>query len=448
MLLFLWLSNLAQAQTWFAHTPPFGDTIGIAGLKTVNEDVIWALGNRYVSDDTSYGYSPSATWVALTTDRGASWSVSQVDFGGIPIPGSLTAVDANTAYVTGLKFDNNTGTFGNTSTFRTIDGGQTWTLAPVSWDAVVSWSNFIHSVSAEKTLVFGDPRDDEFEIYATENGGDTWTRISGTALPDPLPGEYGSFGVGDGTGNHLWFGTSAGRVFHTADAGVTWEAAQTELPYLLGLSFSDSLFGVVFTQLDFFTQRLLHTSNGGDTWTEITPEGIKRIIGMEYIPNSPYILIGITNGGTQSGPFSTWISPDRGGSWQQISNGEIIGWPSFINGSVGWAGEYQQYDHPTRLYEYTGSPLVGLFAPNQLAADVTLSPNPASNVLRITVQAQESGDYWVLLNDAQGRLLKKETVSGVSEFEKTWDIQNLPAGSYTVTVTGGKGSVAQRLVKQ
>jgi hypothetical protein len=68
--------------------------------------------------------------------------------------------------------------------------------------------------------------------------------------------------------------------------------------------------------------------------------------------------------------------------------------------------------------------------------------------LRVKVQPQRAGDFWILLNDAQGVLLQKEIVSGVSEFEKTLKIRNLPAGTYTLTVAGAKGAVARKFVKQ
>ncbi len=443
------LSPAAFSQAWLAYSPPFGDTIGIADMEVVSENVIWAMGARYGSNDTFYFNVPSAVWVARTVNGGASWSISQVDMGDIPFASSLTAVDSNTAFVTGLEFDLNTGAPQNAATFRTTNGGQTWSLSPVGWDAAASWPNFVHDLSPTKAFAFGDPLSDgEFEMYVTENGGDTWTRIPGAALPDPLPFEFGSVGAGDGIGNHIWYGTSAGRVLHSADAGATWAVGQTQLPYILGLSFSDALHGAAIAQLDAVTHLINHSSDGGATWTDITPSGINRVLGIEYIPNSPFILIGVTNGGAQSGPFSTWISPDRGATWQQISSGEIIGWPSFLNGSVGWAGEYQQFEHPTRLFKYTGSPLVGLFSPNKLDAEVTLAPNPASDVLRVNVQAQESGDFWILLNDAQGVLLQKEIVSEVSEFEKTLEIKNLPVGTYTLTIAGVKGSLTRKFIKQ
>jgi hypothetical protein len=68
--------------------------------------------------------------------------------------------------------------------------------------------------------------------------------------------------------------------------------------------------------------------------------------------------------------------------------------------------------------------------------------------LRVKVQPQRAGDFWILLNDAQGVLLQKEIVSGVAEFEKTLKIRNLPAGTYTLTIAGANGSVTRKFVKQ
>ena len=44
------------AQSWTAYTPPFPDTIGIADIEVVNENVVWAIGLRYGADDSLYYY--------------------------------------------------------------------------------------------------------------------------------------------------------------------------------------------------------------------------------------------------------------------------------------------------------------------------------------------------------------------------------------------------------
>jgi hypothetical protein len=182
---------------------------------------------------------------------------------------------------------------------------------------------------------------------------------------------------------------------------------------------------------------MYRTADGGDTWTELTnlPYGGNFLTfgTVAYIPNQPYLVQGLAPGNNSNltGPYETWISPDRGDTWQQISTGEIIGWPTFINGSVGWAGEFQQLSHPTRLFEYTGSPLVGLFAPEKLEANIILSPNPSSDLVRVHVQARELDNYWILLNDPQGRLLRKIEVQDVDFFEQVLNISDLPVGTYT-----------------
>ncbi len=294
----------------------------------------------------------------------------------------------------------------------------------------------------------GDPRGGEFEIYNTPNGGISWTRVPGANIPDPLPGEFGFNNTGDVVGNHIWFGTSAGRVFHAENAGVTWSAVQTPLPAVTTVSFSDAQNGLAaVTGLS--NSAILHTTDGGTNWTDITPlSGAFRTLGLEYIPNSPFILLGITKKSILIGPFETWLSPDRGKTWQQISSGEIIGWPTFLDGKTGWAGEFQQLEHPTRLFKYTGSPLVGLFSPASINAEVSISPNPAADVFRVKVQAAQTDDFLLLLNDAQGRLIGQQTVNGQSDFTATFPVSDLPAGPYMLTVANAEGRKSLAVVKQ
>lgn len=163
--------------------------------------------------------------------------------------------------------------------------------------------------------------------------------MPGANIPNPLPGEIGFNNTGDVLDNTIWFGTSEGRIFRSQNAGLTWLVAQTPLPAVTNVSFSDANNGLVAVS-DLHTTTIAHTADGGTVWTDITPiSGEFRLLGIEYIPNTPFILIGITKNSILSGPFETWLCPDRGTTWQQISSGEIIGWPTFLDGNTGWAGE-------------------------------------------------------------------------------------------------------------
>ncbi|HRI62485.1 MAG TPA: T9SS type A sorting domain-containing protein [Saprospiraceae bacterium] len=429
--------------TWTAYTPPFGDTVGIADIEVLNENVIWAVGVKFDVNDSLYNFfGPSPVLMARTVDGGANWSVTQVPVGDLPFIANMSVIDENTAFISGLD------QFGNAKTLKTTDGSQTWTLSPVDWDPVVSWPDYLHAFSPAKACVVGDPRDGEFEIYTTSNGGLFWERVSGGDIPDPLPGEFGFNNTGDVLGNTIWFGTSAGRIFRSQNAGLTWLVAQTPLSAVNAISFSDADNGLV-SAFDLHTSIIAHTADGGTNWTNITPlDGEFRLLGIEYISNSPFILMGITKNSILSGPFETWLSPDRGITWQQISSGEIIGWPTFLDGDTGWAGEFQQLDHPTRLYKYTGSPLVGLFSANPLQAEVIVSPNPAGDVFQVQVKAEKPADFLLLLNDLQGRLVRQQTVNGQSDFTTYFHVADLPAGQYVLTVANAESRIALAVVKQ
>jgi len=449
LLLFTLLTpTFTNAQAWATHTPPFGDTIGIADLHVVNENVIWAVGLRYGVDDSLYYFGAgNETYYAVTADGGATWKTGTVPMGPTPFIANMTATDAGQALIIGLE------NFGNAKTLKTVDGGTTWQVTANNWDPVASWPDYIHAFTPAKMCVIGDPRNGEFEIYNTFNAGTVWQPVAGSNIPDPLPGEFGYNNSGAAIGNTIWFGTNLGRIYRSTNSGGNWEVFTTPLGASFGsMAFSDDNNGIATTGYGFAAgAQLYRTSDGGTTWTELTNlpySGDYFTFGTAaYIPNEPYLLQGLTPGGNLSGPYETWISPDRGDTWQQISSGEIIGWPTFINGSVGWAGEFQQLSHPTRLFEYTDSPLVGLFSPEKMEAEISLSPNPASDLVQVKVQARETGDFWILLNDTQGRMLRKIEVKGVNLFERTLNISDLPAAMYTLTVSGMKGSTSRKLMK-
>lgn len=439
-------ATIAHAQVWTSYTPPFDDTIGIASIKVVDANVVWMVGLRYGVDDSLYYYGyGNESYYAVTADGGATWKTGKLPMGEIPFIACITATDAGAAMVIGLS------NFGDAKTLKTTDGGETWTVSPNNWDPVASWPDYIHAFTPAKYCVIGDPRNGEFEIYVTLNAGLVWQSIAGSNIPDPLPGEFGYNNFGAFHGNTIWFGTNKGRIFRSDNSGLTWSAKDTPLGELLGgMAFADGNNGIISNSYGLDETIMYATDNGGETWTQLTnlPYNGKffNFGSASAVPGQRFLVMGLSPGGNLSGPYETWISPDFGLTWQQVSTGEIIGWPSFINGTTGWAGEFQQLSHPTRVFKYTGSPLVGLSQPEKLDAAIEISPNPATDYVRIQVQAEKTDNYWVLMNDIHGKLLRKAVISDMKNFTTTLNINDLPAGEYTITIAGSAASTSRKII--
>jgi photosystem II stability/assembly factor-like uncharacterized protein len=443
--LLLWMLLLpcfAQAQAfWKTYTPAFNDTTGIYDIEMTNDHTAWFL---------SFSYNgPKVAQVLHTTDGGATFELHDLPLQGISYVPSITSTDDNTAYTMALQ------DYAKAVTLKTTNGGKTWQNVNTPWDPVVSWPDYIYATSTAKVCQIGDPRDGEFEIYTTGDGGFTWVRTPGNKIPDPLPGEFGVDNLGSHYKSDIWFGTNLGRIFHSANSGLNWELLNsTGVSTFFSFEFSDSQHGiVVYSSPDSISAPTFRTKDGGTTWEQLYPPFAKNYhyYGTPaYIPDTS-ILVATVYSTPLPAVNATWLSFDRGTSWKQVSEGEDAGWPTFRDSlSVGWAGSWEpldgKYVKSSRVYKHEGA-IVGLLSLRTLEATVEISPNPAVDYAQVRVQAPKSDDFVVLLNDAQGRLIRKITQRNTASFTERLDLQALPAGMYTVTVANGSGSVTQKLIK-
>jgi len=215
------LTSTINAQ-WTSQATGFSAASrGLSEMKIVDANTVWGI----AYDGSGLGLEIQE--FTVTTNGGASWNPGIIDVGNTALQiTNISPVSGTTAWVG--AFD---GTDGLGGVFKTSNGGATWEPQNADGFTTVgeSWFNVVHFFNANVGLTMGDPEGGEFEIYKTINGGTDWTRIAGSALPNPLSGEYGYNGGYATAGGTFWFTTNKGRVYRTTDQGVTWTVAQAPI---------------------------------------------------------------------------------------------------------------------------------------------------------------------------------------------------------------------------
>ncbi|MBI5914772.1 MAG: T9SS type A sorting domain-containing protein [Bacteroidetes bacterium] len=449
LLAFIFGSALHSQTCWTPNDPGIpAPILGCASLDVVNDNVIWAVFTHYSVADSLFGFpEDSICIVTVSTDGGTTWTNHQAPMGNPEFVANISAIDGQTAWICGLDFGG-----GGSRILKTTDGGATWVeQTSANWDPAASWVDFVYFWAAAKGVAMGDPKQGEFEIYTTGNGGQTWLPVDGANIDDPEPGEFGFNGSFDVVGNNVWFGTSTGRVFRSKDSGASWKAYSTGLPQVGSVDFRDENTGFA-SYFNYFTSAIKVTTDGGETWTDIASmpdDGNLRIeYGLRNVPGSTALVVTGAEESLVDGINKTWVSYDNGGNWTQIDEGHHVVWLDFYSPESGWGGQPTKPSGPSYLFKYTGSALVGLFDPKPLDAEISMFPNPTSGMIRLDVKTAPPGDYLLLVNDAQGRLVKKEFIENESNFQRHLDLSELAAGMYSVTVSGNEGSTTQKIFKQ
>jgi len=299
-----------------------GVTARLRGVSAVSERVAWASG--------------SGSTVLRTNDGGTRWQKLTVTNDNVDFR-DIDAINAETAYALSV------GNGPASRIYKTSDAGATWTLQfknenPKAFlDAMSFWD-------ADHGIVFGDSIDGQLDILITENGGNTWSRLSSPNLPPALPNE-GAFAA-SGTNiavvgkSHAWIGTGAAAkslVLRTSDNGHTWQVSDTPVAAgqssgIFSIAFRDTKHGVIvggdYTKEKEAVNNLAFTRDGGATWTLAKGlSGFRSVVA--YVPGTK-IIVAI-------GPAGSDFSTDDGQTWKPV-DGPGFDTFSFVQGkTIGWA---------------------------------------------------------------------------------------------------------------
>lgn len=209
------------------------------------------------------------------------------------------------------------------------------------YDAMTFWND-------DEGIAMGDPTENCLSIIITGDGGESWTKIPCSDLPEAFEGEA-AFAASDTNiktiGDKTWVvsGGMKSRVFYSPDKGKTWEVYDT--PIVQGtptqgaysIDFYDTMNGIMYggdyTEPTSNQNNIAATTDGGKTWNSIAAgnnQGYKSCV--QYVPNSDgkeLVALGFTG---------ISYSKDAGASWLELSDEASFLSFRFLNDSVAYAG--------------------------------------------------------------------------------------------------------------
>ena len=306
----------AGAQTWTVQQT--GVTARLRGISAVSDTVVWASGTNGTVLRTTNG---GDTWAAVNVPGAADLDFRDVD-----------AFSDRVAYTLSI------GNGEASRIYKTVDGGQSWTLQlanedpNVFLDAMAFWSE-------GGGIAYSDSIDGAFVIFRTLDGK-TWDRIPAGSLPPALPGEgaYAASGTNVAVhGDHVWIGTTASRVLHSPDRGRTWTVARTpvasgEATGIFSIAFRDARVGIAvggnYQKETEAADNGAVTSDGGKTWRLSTGLAGYRSAAA-YRPGSKGTWVA-------AGPGGIDITEDDGETWRALdgAGGHAIAFSP--TGRVAW----------------------------------------------------------------------------------------------------------------
>jgi photosystem II stability/assembly factor-like uncharacterized protein len=436
-------SMIALAQTpspfWSIIQSPMWPVVsgGVRYLDAVNPNVVWCTGYDGFAPGLAYNF------FARTIDGGNTWNIGNVfaDTNSYIIS-NIEGVNDTVAWVSAYRKSSKD----RGALYYTTDGGNTWQLGSDTTTmfsiAGESFANVVCFLTPKKGIAMGDPissNGGKHEIYITNDGGATWTMVPGANIPTPIAGEYGltnSYTKVDGDSLHMWFGTNKRRVFYTKNAGQTWSVSViTGAPssmVVTDLAFTNTLNGLALgytTSGQNVTYYLAKTTNGGVTWSLITP--LDPNLGRNdlcAIPGTTWFAS--VGAGTTNQVIS--YSTDHGTTWNSWggSNVQYLA-IDFVDNTNGWAGGFEdQVQVDGGIYKYSGTPL-GFNTISSIPRNLDLYPNPSKGEINIKLPVAKRGMNLQIINQL-GQVVYQENITNNIPAKDYKLNLNLPAGLYVL----------------
>lgn len=431
----LLIGTSAFSQYWGTQSSGFTTpSRGISGLEVYDANTVWAFALDGASTTTN------VQEFTKTSNGGTTWTAGTINIGNSALRiTNISGVSATTAWVG--AFNNNSGIGG---VWKTSDGGATWTNQKMLNTPGESWTNYVHFFDANNGIVGGDPENGEFEIYTTSDGGTTWTRVPAANLPDPLDDEYGYNNGYYAVGNNIFFYTDQGRIYKSADKGLTWTALATNtLISDFGgtaesgdMAWSDANTGIILKRTA-TTLNLYTTTDGGTNWSPVTFTGItaaNKINDITYIPGTN-ILVATSSDGTTGG---SWKSTNNGATWTALDTAVQHLGVRCSDANTCYSGGFS-----------TSATVGGMFKSLQ-----TLSTSEAKNMIKHAISVYPNPTKGEITIKTDKKIKKTSVIDMSGKTVNTndtgnTDISSLPKGTYLLKADFTDGtSTTEKVIKQ
>lgn len=417
---------------------------GIQSLTAIDANTAWGVTINPL-------FTSAAREFTRTTNGGLTWQNGVIDaangddFTAI----SIFALDANTAWVT----MNDLGTARIGRLYHTTNGGQNWTQQTDSFNDLNKALTAVHFFDANVGVAYGSPATgddgvDVLRIWRTTNGGDTWTELSN--LPAKLSGEGIFIYYGNNNyavqGDHMWLGTSRGRIWHSDDRGATWEAvsAGANVP-IYAIAFKDNMNGIAISDGQGFS-----TDDGGASWSGLGMPAALATYQISYVPNTPGTYVLLYEGSTSFfSDFKFAYSLNDGIDWTTTDETSIEVM-QFLSPTVGWGGG--QVFGPTLggMYRWTGDldAVTSTFDVQKSIAEVALYPNPFSDDTFVSFEVEHNAPVEFLVRDVTNKLIHRERMEQPSIGRNQHRLRfEAPAGMYLLTIRQAERTLTVKLFK-
>jgi photosystem II stability/assembly factor-like uncharacterized protein len=447
LLSFFLLSMMNSRAQWENYPTGFSNNRAIHQIIAPSQMAVWAT-----AFDAVNGVGTKCRDYCRSTDGGLTWTPLKVDAAASSANWScMAAVDENTAWA---LFYKTTGPLG--WIWKTTDGGASWTQqgAGQVFAGSTSFPDVIHFWDESRGVVVGDPLNDEFEIYTTSDGGTTWNAVDGANIPDPLSStEYGLTRCFAARANSFWFGTFSGRVLKSTDYGETWsvyETGSSDVVQFIVFENENNGWIEMADPATFEFTGLLRTTDGGATWTDITPsENYYASYGLCYVPKTSGVLVS-SGYNYSTATFGSSYSLDGGDTWTVIDDDVIHTAVTFYDNITGWSGDVNLDAYTGGMWKYTGG-FVATGAPQQDVAESSfnLYPNPGNGLFYFSFREENNEPIRLTVTDNVGRIVFQNTYKDKSE---TWlrsiDLRGVDQGVYFLNLENKGKQQATKLVIQ